>query len=188
MRLVASSPAALIALLLVACPGKDNITVLDDTGGDGGAQDGGTQDGGTSGDGGGGDGGGDGGTPFPDELVWTEGPALPDCTPTTESSDKVALSGVVLTPGGPVAGHVVYDRGTGGIECAGEACDTAGASVVCTEGVISAGLIDAHNHLQYNVIPPWQHDALFEDRYDWRSDDAYWDYREAYDDIEETTP
>ncbi|MCK6503338.1 amidohydrolase family protein [Myxococcota bacterium] len=196
MRLVTTSPAALLALLLVACPGKDNITVLDDTGGDGGAQDGGTPDGGTAdggtggdgggGDGGGGDGGGgDGGTPFPDELVWTEGPALPDCTPTTDASDRVALSGVVLTPGGPVAGHVVYDRGTGEIACAGEACSTAGATVVCTEGVISAGLIDAHNHLQYNVIPPWQHDALFEDRYDWRSDDAYWDYREAYDDIED---
>ena len=32
---------------------------------------------------------------------------------------------------------------------------------VCTEGVISPGLIDGHNHMQYNAIGPWQHEDLY---------------------------
>ena len=60
----------------------------------------------------------------------------------------IALAGVVLSVDGPVGGHVVYRRSTGDISCAGEACDLTGATVVCTGGVISPGLVDAHNHLQ----------------------------------------
>ncbi len=194
----------------------DGGATTDGGGGDGGAQDGGSQDGGTTdggapdggagdggADGGGGDGGGDGGTdcedggsadggadygepPAPESFAWTAGPDLPACTPHAGSGDLVALSGVILLPEGPTAGAVVYDRATGGITCAGASCDTADAELVCTEGVVSAGLIDAHDHLQYNVIPPWQHDGLFSDRYDWQSDGDYWDYRTAYDDIEST--
>ncbi len=79
---------------------------------------------------------------------------------------------------------VIYDQDSGEITCAGD-CDPSGASVVCTEGLISPGLIDSHNHMQYNALGPWQHDALFSDRYDWRSDGDYWDYRTAYDAIDD---
>ncbi|MDP6935521.1 MAG: hypothetical protein QGG40_21560, partial [Myxococcota bacterium] len=120
-----------------------------------------------------------------DGATWTEGPELPDCASQEGTSDSVALSGVLLTADGPEAGVAVYDRSTGLLTCVGADCDTTDATVVCTEGVISPGLVDTHNHLQYNVIPPWQHDELFEDRYDWRSDGDYWDYRTAYDDIED---
>ncbi len=112
-----------------------------------------------------------------------EGPDVPACTPQAGGGDTVALSGVVLVPDGPVAGHVVYSRASGTISCAGADCDTTGAEVICTEGIISPGLIDAHNHLQYNVLPPWQVGPEFEDRYEWRSDDRYWDYKTAYDAI-----
>ncbi|NOY27721.1 MAG: amidohydrolase family protein [Oligoflexia bacterium] len=167
-------PSLLILLSLLACNNKVGVLPNDDTGG---TQDTGA-DGGTGGDAGGTT------TPTPGDLSWTSGPDLPDCTAVTGSGDSVALSGVVLLPDGPVAGMVVYSPSTGEITCAGDACDAGDATVVCTEGVISAGLIDAHNHLQYNVIPPWQHDNLFEDRYEWRSSGDYWDYRTAYDDIE----
>jgi len=116
---------------------------------------------------------------------WTPGPKLPDCTPQPGSGDAVALSGVVLTPQGPQGGLVVYRRSTGLIECIGDQCATDDAEVVCTEGVISPGLIDAHNHMQYNVLQPWRHTELFDDRYDWQSDSDYWDYREAYDAIDD---
>ncbi len=113
----------------------------------------------------------------------TEGPDVPACAPQAGTGSKVALSGVILLPGGPVAGVVVYDRSTGVIDCAGGSCDTTGAEVVCTEGIVSPGLIDAHNHLQYNVLGPWQVGPEFSDRYDWRGDGRYWDYRTAYDGI-----
>ncbi len=115
----------------------------------------------------------------------TRGPDLPACTPQSGSGTRVALSGVLLLPEGPVAGTLVYDRATGVIECAGDDCATDGAELVCTEGVISPGLIDAHNHLQYNILAPWQVGPEFSDRYDWRSDGRYWDYRTAYDAVEE---
>jgi cytosine/adenosine deaminase-related metal-dependent hydrolase len=161
----------LLSTLLFACKDKDGTG--SDTAGDGGA-DGGSSDGGS----------GDGGEAS-DGRAWTEGPALPECTAATGSGDLVALSGVVLLPDGPEAGLVVYSRSTGKITCAGGSCDSSGADVVCTEGVISAGLINPHDHLQYNVLAPWQHDGLYADRYEWRADDAYWDYREAYDNIED---
>jgi len=115
----------------------------------------------------------------------TEGPDLPDCTPQTGTGDTVALVGVVLGPDGAYAGSVVYDAGTGLVSCAGPSCDHTGAEVVCTEGIISPGLLDAHNHLQYNSLPPWQVEADFDDRYDWQDDGRYWDYRTAYDVIED---
>jgi hypothetical protein len=118
-------------------------------------------------------------------AAWTDGPNLPDCEPQTGSSGFVALSGVVLTGDGPEAGHVVYSPVEGRILCAGASCDVSRDKVICTEGVISPGLINTHDHMQYNVLPPWQHDQLFDDRYDWRSDDDYWDYRTAYDAIED---
>ena len=169
-------PIALIALL-VACNGSKSNPggAADDTGG-----------GGTGGDDTGGDGtGDDGGTtdPSPGDMDWTEGPDLPSCTAHAGTGDLVALSGVVLGPDGAEAGLVVYDRGTGLLSCVGADCDASAAELICTEGVISAGLIDTHDHLQYNVLPPWQHEDLFEDRYDWRSSGDYWDYRTAYDEI-----
>jgi len=114
---------------------------------------------------------------------WTEGPALPDCTPQTGDGDLVALVGVVLAPEGPIAGSVVYSQSSGTIECVGESCDTTGAEVLCTQGVISPGLVDPHNHLQYNLIGPWKHEDLYVDRYDWQSDGRYYDYGDAYGEV-----
>ncbi len=164
-----SVPASLPFLALLAgCPSK--ITAADDhrdgTDSDSAVDDSGGDDTGSS--------GGD-----------AVGPDLPDCTPATGDGDLVALSGVVLTPDGAVAGSVVYRRSTGLISCAGEACDTTGADVVCTEGVISAGLIDAHNHMQYNSLPPWQVAADFDDRYEWQADDGYDDFKQAFNAIKD---
>jgi cytosine/adenosine deaminase-related metal-dependent hydrolase len=120
-----------------------------------------------------------------DPAAWTKGPPLPDCEPVTGSGTRVALSGVVLTPDGPVAGAVVYDKGTGRILCAGADCDTAGAELVCTQGVISPGLVGTHDHLQYNILGPWRHNTRFGDRYAWQSASTYRDFRAAYDEIDD---
>ena len=148
-------------LLLLACNGHDDLPVTD------------TDD---STD--------DTGEPSASEDLVTPGPDLPECSPSAAEGSLVALSGVLLLPAGPVAGALVYDSASGLITCAGEGCDVSGATVVCTEGVVGPGLINAHDHMQYNLLPPWQHDDLFEDRYDWRSAGEYWDYRTAYDAVE----
>ncbi len=167
-----SFPASFVTFgLITGCPSK--ITGVDDHHGDDSTSDSAIDD--TAGGDDTGDHGGD-----------TVGPDLPACTPATGDGDLVALSGVVLAPDGPVAGAVVYRRSTGLISCAGADCDTTGADIVCTEGVISAGLIDAHNHMQYNSLPPWQVAPDFEDRYEWQGDDRYDSFKQAFNAIKDS--
>ena len=188
-----TSPFLMLALM--ACSGKiesvsdDTATTdaADDTGPTSGADDtgsGSTDDTGTgpTDDTGTTDTDTTGGTINPEDYL-TYGPALPDCTAQSGAGDLVALSGVALTPVGPEAGYVVYSQSSGEITCVGADCDVSAADVVCTEGVISPGIINAHDHMQYNVLYPWQHEELFDDRYDWQAADEYDDYREAYLDI-----
>lgn len=163
-----------LALSVVACKGKDDTsgnTDPDDTGRTVDDTDAPTDDTGTPTE--------------PSDFAWTDGPGLPDCTPQTGAGDLVALSGVVLLPEGPEAGLVVYSQNSGEITCVGADCDTTDADVVCTDGVISPGLINTHDHMQYNVLYPWRDHGLYNSRYEWQSDGDYWDYREAYDDIED---
>ena len=42
-----------------------------------------------------------------------------------------------------------------------------------TQGVIYPGLIDLHNHLNYNVLPLWNPPQQYGDRYEWRSEATY---------------
>jgi cytosine/adenosine deaminase-related metal-dependent hydrolase len=157
-----SRPLPALLLLAFGCPTSPVPTDTADTAGDTGDLD----DTGSPGD--------------------TVGPDLPACTASTGSSSRVALSGVLLTPDGPEAGLLVYDRGTGLITCVGASCTTEDTTVVCTEGVISPGLVDPHNHLQYNSMPPWQVGPEFENRYDWQADDRYDDFKTAYNDVKDT--
>lgn len=175
---VAMSPLAgfFLGCAVVNGPGSDKDTEANDSGDTGGVVD--TAETGETGD-----------TseenleqPQPEVQVDTVGPALPACTASAGAGSQVALSGVLLLPDGPTAGVVVYDQNTGAITCVGE-CDTTEATVICTEGVVSPGLVDPHNHLQYNTLPTWQVGAEFSNRYDWQGDGRYWDYREAFDEI-----
>jgi 5-methylthioadenosine/S-adenosylhomocysteine deaminase len=47
------------------------------------------------------------------------------------------------------------------------------AVVVTTEGFIYPGMIDLHNHPEYNVFPLWVVPERFRDRYQWRGRKAY---------------
>ena len=116
---------------------------------------------------------------------WTSGPIHGECTPAESGSSFVALNGVLLSTDGAEAGEVVYDRITGNIVCVGspERCEVSDVTRICTEGIISAGLIDSHNHMQYNVLGPWQHEEMFTSRYGWQAADEYDDFRNAYDSI-----
>lgn len=44
---------------------------------------------------------------------------------------------------------------------------------VLTGGTIYPGLIELHNHLAYNILRPWDVPRPFENREEWREDDAY---------------
>jgi hypothetical protein len=73
-------------------------------------------------------------------------------------SAGISVSGRLLLPSGPVDGEVFVDS-TGKIACAAASCSsTAGYAkathVSCPGAVVSPGLVNAHDHTDYNTAPP----------------------------------
>ena len=83
---------------------------------------------------------------------------IPDATVSVGTNGALLLRGTVLAPEGPIEAGEVLVEGTE-ILCVAKSCAdhalAAMASVLETGGVISPGLIDAHNHLPYNFLPEW---------------------------------
>ena len=91
---------------------------------------------------------------------------------------ELLLVGDVLTPGTVyIDGGVVLDA-AGDIDCVGCGCASAAPAatrVLCPDAVISAGLINAHDHVGWMHSAPWvasasgvDPDLRFEHRHDWR--------------------
>lgn len=102
-------------------------------------------------------------------------------------SDGFLLRGTVLTPDGILdPGEVLVESDI--ITCVAVDCSTEAASgdftVIETLGVISPGLIDAHNHLPYNFLPPWipPNNTLFANRYQWMNEVSYRSHIAPYGD------
>lgn len=129
-----------VSFVLAACSGgsADRAGPGGGGGGSGGDDDGGV----TTGDGGGGPHGG-------------------TCAVTKKGSSGLLLQGRVLAPSGAVDGEVLVD-GSGKIACAAASCASASgydeATVLaCPGGVISPGLINGHDHTEYDVAGPLTH-------------------------------
>ncbi|HEX7667262.1 MAG TPA: hypothetical protein VF407_22175, partial [Polyangiaceae bacterium] len=93
---------------------------------------------------------------------------------TTGTGTARVFRGTVLLPGKTLHdGEVVVDNGV--VTCSGCDCSTttgyAEASVVsCANGVISPGLINAHDHLTFENNGPIPHGTIrYEGRQDWRT-------------------
>ena len=88
------------------------------------------------------------------------------------------LHGLLLTPTGIIEDGQVLVIGNEivcvGADCTGDA-DASNATWVATGGVISPGLIDAHNHLIYNFLPEWvpPGGTIFRNRYQWSEDPVF---------------
>lgn len=86
---------------------------------------------------------------------------------------KVLLRGRIVTPDSVFApGEVLIQNDR--ISCVGASCAGAdGATILDTQGVIFPGLVDAHNHTQYDYLPPWKPPHLYQNRYQWASEPSY---------------
>lgn len=107
------------------------------------------------------------------------GPFAP-CTASAGTNRFVRLRGTVLTPDRAICdGEVLYSTETGRIVCVGPDCSSdpnaAAAQVVCTGGVIMPGLIDPHQHADYNHMPVFRHDARYDNRNTWRNHEPLYD-------------
>ncbi|MEW5851608.1 MAG: amidohydrolase family protein [Myxococcota bacterium] len=102
-------------------------------------------------------------------------PATGTCT-VTAGDGNLLIEGTILTEGGALHGGQVLVDTNGTIQCA--ACDCSAASgasgatkLSCAHGVISPGLINAHDHLTYDQLAPYvatDADERYEHRHDWR--------------------
>jgi 5-methylthioadenosine/S-adenosylhomocysteine deaminase len=77
---------------------------------------------------------------------------------TAGAADRYVLRGRVVTPTGVLSPGEVFITGSTitcvAASCAGRA-GYAGATVIETGGVIAPGMVDTHNHPQYDFLPPW---------------------------------
>ncbi len=96
------------------------------------------------------------------------------CTVASAGTSGVVLQGTVLTVSAPLAGEVFID-GAGKIACVAASCSaTAGyasATVLsCPDAVISPGLINAHDHTEYDTTGPIPHGTTrWDHRNGWRT-------------------
>lgn len=102
-----------------------------------------------------------------------------------EELRRFVLKGSLLTPGETIAdGALVVEDGR--IACAGRVCALPeGYAVIETSGVILPGLVDPHNHADWNVhsTASWvPARAVYENRYQWQSkvEQSYQDLKDAH--------
>ena len=100
-------------------------------------------------------------------------PAAGTCEVTPGDQGRL-LTGVVLAPDKVLIGGQVLLKTDGTIACVG--CDCSGAAgaatataLVCPKGVISPGLVNAHDHTSFQARPySTTSDERYEHRHDWR--------------------
>lgn len=123
---------------------------------------------------GGGTGGGTGGT---------GGTTSPPPTITPGANNRFLLKGVVLVPAGPIQGEVLVENNM--LTCVAASCSAqagaTGATVIETNGVISPGLIDAHNHGLFNIFDEtdWTPQQLYTNHNQWTQEARYGDTVDA---------
>lgn len=110
--------------------------------------------------------------------------SIGSCSPRSGDPQLLRLRGTVFT--GDVLledAEVFTSAKTGQILCVGPDCSsTPGAdqaTIVCTDGIITPGLINPHDHGTYNHLPRWKHDKLYKNRYQWQADGDYKDFKRS---------
>ncbi len=93
---------------------------------------------------------------------------------------KSVLKGRLITPEEIIDGELVIDGDT--ITCVAVDCqDPPGATIfLISDAYIFPGLIDAHNHVAYNVLPKWTPPKLYKNRGQWQRASAYKAFKQPY--------
>jgi large repetitive protein len=117
-------------------------------------------------------------TPTP--VVETCPATFSTCTDVAGTTKFVRLKGTVVSPNKVFCdGEVLFSTETGKIVCVGDSCETAleakDARVVCSKGVIAPGVIDPHEHADYNHMPVFKHTRKYDNRNTWRNHEPLYD-------------
>ena len=90
------------------------------------------------------------------------------------------LKGDFITPDKELEGELVIEGDT--ITCIAEECDDPpGATrLSMTNAYVFPGLVDAHNHVAYNILPKWNPPKLYQNRAQWQRAAAYKTFKAPY--------
>lgn len=148
----------LVVLSTTACRKDRNIEPPPVEASDAGTPDGGTRDAGTM------------STACPNAPI---APAASGTCNFTAGSEAILVRGDLVVPGGILENGHLLIAADGKIACT--ACDCSstsgftGATVIeCAQGLVSPGLINAHDHMTFTERPPAIHTERYEHRHDWR--------------------
>jgi hypothetical protein len=100
--------------------------------------------------------------------------AVGSCSVTKKGTAGLLLKGRVLAPSGPIDGEVLVDA-AGSITCTDASCASSAGyadatTVTCTDAVIAPGLVNGHDHTEYNAHPPLAHgQTRWQHRNGWRT-------------------
>ena len=109
----------------------------------------------------------------PDGDAWAAG-TIPCSLGTTNIVPAgIVLRGTIVTPDTFFVGEVRIDGDV--IKCVGVSCTVPGAQVVETHGIIFPGLVDAHNHILFDVFDEsdWTPPKVYSNHNQWTSDPRY---------------
>ncbi|MFH1129734.1 MAG: amidohydrolase family protein [Pseudomonadota bacterium] len=89
---------------------------------------------------------------------------------------SLLLRGVVVTPAQVIPKGEVLTQGDR-LTCVAESCEAelgaSGAIKIDTGGIIFPGLIDSHNHTDYNYLPVWANPIKYGNHSQWQGSAAY---------------
>jgi hypothetical protein len=87
--------------------------------------------------------------------------------------DRVVLQGVIVLPDRAFQGEVLVEGDT--ITCVAESCGLIDAAVVRTNGLILPGLIDAHNHVLFDIFDEthWSPVKAYANHNQWTNEARY---------------
>jgi cytosine/adenosine deaminase-related metal-dependent hydrolase len=90
-------------------------------------------------------------------------------SPTSAGIDRYALRGTLVTPTEIIPGGTIFIVGNK-IEAVGKDVELpAGIQTIETNAFIYPGLIDLHDHITWNFLPPWNAGEEFSNRYEWQT-------------------
>lgn len=112
----------------------------------------------------------------PERRVTCGTPSMDAPRVTPGATDRYVLRGRIVTPAGVLAPGEVLVQGTT-IACVAARCDGnaayAGATVIETSGVVYPGLVNTHDHPQYDFLPPWTPPTRYLNSDQWQAATAY---------------
>ncbi len=108
----------------------------------------------------------------------TGDPCLDPGSVTLGAPDRLLLRGTVVTPDEVLPDSEVLVLGNE-ISCVGDCSGSPGAdgaTVIDTAGTIFPGLVDAHDHVEYDWMVPWETPRLYVNHDDWQGSAEYGEY------------